>query len=267
VKNTKEMTIVNRGGSRNKLTQNINRIGYIGLSDSKIDKAPNKMAIARQIRKRVTIRSTKLDIELHRSLNSTLITKSSTSKEILDILLLGDIKAIQSGGNLNPKKVAKRTKISHKELLVKTGLNKVNILRIIAGDDHIINIEEDKGPSSRRSVNKQRGIMSARGETGSSHHGDEALKLGARGLFQAIERAPKMTNHAIRNRVPWRRLHVDFLTQLAVTQHTTACCSMQVVDITLAEQTSTNITSLRMVQHKHCEPKYKLIINLLQTKA
>jgi hypothetical protein len=43
-----------------------------------------------------------------------------------------------------------------------------------------------------------------------------------------------------------------------VTQHTTACCSMQVVDITLAEQASTNITSLRMVQQKHCGPKYKL---------
>jgi hypothetical protein len=28
-KNTKEMTIVNRGGSRNKLTQNMNQIGYI----------------------------------------------------------------------------------------------------------------------------------------------------------------------------------------------------------------------------------------------
>jgi hypothetical protein len=53
----------------------------------------------------------------------------------------------------------------------------------------------------------------------------------------------------------------------AVTQHTTACCSMQVVDITLAEQASTNITSLRMVQPKHCGPKYKLINILLQTKA
>jgi hypothetical protein len=29
---------------------------------------------------------------------------------------------------------------------------------------------------------------------------------------------------------------------------------MQVVDITLAEQASTNITSLRMVQQKHCGP-------------
>jgi hypothetical protein len=34
------------------------------------------------------------------------------------------------------------------------GLNKGNILRINAGDDHIINIEEEKGPPSRRSVNK-----------------------------------------------------------------------------------------------------------------
>jgi hypothetical protein len=118
----------------------MNRIGYIGSSDSKIGKASNKMAITRRIRKRVTIRSMKLDTELHRSLNSAIITKSSTSKEILDIFFLGDIKAIQGGGNLNPKKVAKMTKISHKELLAKTGLNKGNILRIIAGDDHIINI-------------------------------------------------------------------------------------------------------------------------------
>jgi hypothetical protein len=58
--------------------------------------------------------------------------------------------------------------------------------------------------------------MSAGRETGSSHHRGEALKLGARGLFQAIERAPKTTNHAIRNRVPWRRLHVNHLTQLTI---------------------------------------------------
>jgi hypothetical protein len=148
------------------------------------------MAIARGIRKRVTIRSTKLDIELHRSLNSALITKSNTSKKILDILFLRDIKAIRSGGNLNPKKVAKRTKISYKELLTKTGLNKGNILRIISSDDHIINIEEEKGPSSRRSVNKQRGIMSTGGETGSCHDRGKALKPGVRGLFQAIKRAP-----------------------------------------------------------------------------
>jgi hypothetical protein len=53
----------------------------------------------------------------------------------------------------------------------------------------------------------------------------------------------------------------------AVTQHTTACYIMQVIDITLAEQASTNITSLRMVQQKYYGPKYKLVILLLQTKA
>jgi hypothetical protein len=68
----------------------------------------------------------------------------------LDILFLRDIRSIRSGGILNPKKVAKRTKISHKKLLAKMGLSKGNILRIITGDDHIINIEKEKGPSSRR---------------------------------------------------------------------------------------------------------------------
>jgi hypothetical protein len=63
------------------------------------------------------------------------------------------------------------------------GLNKGNILRIIASDDHIINIEEEKVLSSRRSVNKERGIMSTRGETGSCPNRGEALKLGVRGLF------------------------------------------------------------------------------------
>jgi hypothetical protein len=69
-----EMTIANRGRSRDKLTQNMDRIGYIGTSDSKIDKAPNKMIIACRIRERITIRRVKLDIELHRSLNSALFT-------------------------------------------------------------------------------------------------------------------------------------------------------------------------------------------------
>jgi hypothetical protein len=106
----------------------MNRIRHVRASDSKIDKAPNKMTIMCRVRKRITITSTKLDIELHKSLNSALIPKSSTSKKILDILFLRDRKTIRSGGNLNPKKVAERTKISHKKLVTKTGLNKGNIL-------------------------------------------------------------------------------------------------------------------------------------------
>jgi hypothetical protein len=41
------------------------------------------------------------------------------------------------------------------------------------------------------------------------------------------------------------------LVQIVVTQHTTACCSIQVVDITLVKYQFTNITSLRVVQQKH----------------
>jgi hypothetical protein len=56
----------------------------------------------------------KLSIEIHGSLNSALITKSIMAKKILHILFLGDIEAIRGGGNLNSKKVAKRTKTIHK---------------------------------------------------------------------------------------------------------------------------------------------------------
>jgi hypothetical protein len=150
---------------------------------ARLDKAPNKMTITCRVKKRITITSTKLDIELHRSLNSALIPKSSTSKKILDILFLRDRKTIRSGGNLNPKKVAERTKISHKKLVTKTGLNKGNILRIITSDDHVVNIEEKKSASTRRNVNKQRRIMSARGETSRSQHRGETLKPSTRGLF------------------------------------------------------------------------------------
>jgi hypothetical protein len=68
----------------------------------------------------------------------------------------------------------------------------------------------------RRNVNKQRRIMSTRGETSSSHHRGKTLKPGARGLFQAIKRAPKTADHPIRNRIPRRRLHINLLTQLTI---------------------------------------------------
>src|SRR3954463_15433356 len=90
MKNTERVTIVNSGRSRNKLTQNMDRIRDVRTSDSKINKAPNKMTITRRIRKKITISRLKLNIKLHRGLNSALIPKSSTSKKILNILCLGD---------------------------------------------------------------------------------------------------------------------------------------------------------------------------------
>ena len=49
---------------------------------------------------------TKMDVELHSSLNSVLINKSNTSKKILNILLLGNKEAIRGERNLNLKEVA-----------------------------------------------------------------------------------------------------------------------------------------------------------------
>jgi hypothetical protein len=74
----------------------------------------------------------------------------ATSKDILDILFLGDIKAIRGGRNLNPKKVVKRTKISRKKLLTKVGLNKGNLLRVITSDNHVIDIEKKGGQRKHR---------------------------------------------------------------------------------------------------------------------
>jgi len=84
----------------------VNRIGYIRTSDSKIDKAPNEVAIPCGISKRITISGTKLNVELHGSHNSAVITKSGTSKEILDVSFLGYEEAIGGGRYLNPKKIA-----------------------------------------------------------------------------------------------------------------------------------------------------------------
>jgi hypothetical protein len=58
--------------------------------------------------------------------------------------------------------------------------------------------------------------MSAGRETSSSHHRGKVLKPGMRGLFQAIKRTPKTTNHPIGNRIPKRRLHVNLLTQFSI---------------------------------------------------
>ena len=46
-----------------------------------------------------------MDVEPHSSPNFVLISKSSTSKKVLDILLLGNKEAIKARRNLNLKEV------------------------------------------------------------------------------------------------------------------------------------------------------------------
>ena len=76
----------------------------IRMSDGEIEKTPNKMAITSRIRQGLTIRSMKVNIKLHRSLNSALITKSRTSKKILDILFFGNKKPLEVEETSIPRK-------------------------------------------------------------------------------------------------------------------------------------------------------------------
>jgi hypothetical protein len=78
-----------------------------------------------------------------------MISEGGASQKILNVLFLGQINAIRGGRNLNPKKVTKRTKIGHKELLIEMCLDKGNILRIIASDKHVINIKKKKSATTR----------------------------------------------------------------------------------------------------------------------
>ena len=71
---------------------------------------------------------------------SVLISKSSTSKKILDILLLGNKEAIRGRINLNSKEVTKRTNIRHKNYSLRRTFKKGNALRVVGSDDHVINI-------------------------------------------------------------------------------------------------------------------------------
>jgi hypothetical protein len=59
-KDTKEMTIVDTGGSGHELTQDVNDIRNVKIGDAKIDKAIDKMTIASWILKRNTVCGTKM---------------------------------------------------------------------------------------------------------------------------------------------------------------------------------------------------------------
>jgi hypothetical protein len=64
-KDTKEMTVMDTGGSRHELTQNVNNIRNIKTSCAKIDKVVDKVMIASGILKRDTICGMKMRVKLH----------------------------------------------------------------------------------------------------------------------------------------------------------------------------------------------------------
>jgi hypothetical protein len=145
-----------------------------------------------------------------------MISKRSTIKKILNILLLRQKKTLKRGGDLNPKKVPQRVKIRHKKLITKMSLDKSNILSVITSDDHVVHVKKEKGPTTRSHVDKKSRIMSAGRKTSSCDHRGKMLKPSLRSLLKAIKGATKMTNHALKDRIPRWWTHVNILTQLTI---------------------------------------------------
>jgi hypothetical protein len=82
------VSIVELGRSRDKLTQDMNGVSNIRTGDPKIDKAPNQLTIASGISKWCTISGSEVNTKLHRSVNSAVISETSTRKEVVSVLLL-----------------------------------------------------------------------------------------------------------------------------------------------------------------------------------
>jgi hypothetical protein len=127
----------------------MNSMRNVRTSNPKINKAPNKVTIESGIIKGSTISRLYVNTKLHRCIDSALICESSMIEKILNVLLLGEVDAIRRGRDLETKKVTKRTKVRHQELVTKMLLHKVNELRVITSNDHIINIEKKRDHEGR----------------------------------------------------------------------------------------------------------------------
>jgi hypothetical protein len=171
------------------------------------------MTITSRILKKFIISGHKVNIELHGSLSSPVISKRSTIKKILNIHLLRQKEPIKRGGDL---KVPQMTKIRHKKLITKMSLDKSNILRVITSDDHVVHVKKEKSPTMRWHVDKESRIMSADEKTSSYDHRGKTLKPSLRSLLNAIKGATNVTNHALRDRIPRWWTHVNILMQLTI---------------------------------------------------
>jgi hypothetical protein len=81
-----KVTIVDLSWSRNKLTHNMYKIQNIRSSNTKVTMIPYNVTIMSRILKRLTISGSKVNIELHGSLNSLVINKRISIEKILNIL-------------------------------------------------------------------------------------------------------------------------------------------------------------------------------------
>jgi hypothetical protein len=174
------------------------------------------MTITSRILKRLTISGFKVNIELHGSLGSPMLSKRSSIKKIMNILLLRQKEPLRRGGDLNPKEVPERIKIGHKKLITKMSLNKDNVLRVITSDDHVIHVKKEKSHTTRWHVEEKSRIMSAGRKISSCDHRGKTLKPSLRSLLKAIKGATDVTNHNLRDRIPKWRTHVNILMYLTI---------------------------------------------------
>ena len=84
------------------------------------------------------------------------------------VTLLGELKTSIRRSNFEAQKVTQLAKISHLKLLLKVMLDEGHMRRIIASNNHIIHIKQQKSPATREGVHKQGRIMWTRLKTGSS---------------------------------------------------------------------------------------------------
>jgi hypothetical protein len=172
--------------------------------------------IISRILKILTISRYKVNNELHENLSSPVISKRSSIKKILNILLLRQKELLIRGEDLSPKKVPQWIKIRHKKLITKISLNKGNILRVISSDDHVVHVKKKKSLTMRWHVDKKSRIMSATEKTSGSDHRGKTLKPSMRSLLKAIKGATKVTNHTLRDKIHRWWAHVNILTQLNI---------------------------------------------------
>jgi hypothetical protein len=71
-----------------KLTPNMYRVRNVRSSETKVNKTSYNVTITNRILKRLIVSGCKVNIELHGSLSSSMISKRSSIEKILNILLL-----------------------------------------------------------------------------------------------------------------------------------------------------------------------------------
>lgn len=76
-----------------------------------------------------------------------MISETSASKDILNVLLLGDV-ALKLEVYVNPNEVMKKTQIKHQKLLTETLFHKIHVPRVIPSNDHIIHVEKEVRPTT-----------------------------------------------------------------------------------------------------------------------